>query len=214
MTFRVLIVDDHQVARLGMAELLRGSDFSIAAEVSSGAEAMEFLATGEKVDLVLLDIRMPKSDGLSVLQSLRQNYETLKVVVVSGYDNPTYIARAAALGADDYVLKSVSPQSIQNSLACVAAGSGLSGESRMRRTLRLMKQEVHVDDLPPELPVTSREAQVLRHIALGLGNKEIAISLDISGETVKEHVQNILRKIKAADRTDAAVRAVRLGLCD
>ena len=96
----------------------------------------------------------------------------------------------------------------------IIRGEKPGDDSAMSRVQRLMSEEVNPDDLPDNLPLTGREGQVLRHIALGLSNKEIGRSLKISVETVKEHVQNILRKIDANDRTDAAVRAVRAGMLD
>ncbi|MGB7329140.1 MAG: response regulator transcription factor [Rubripirellula sp.] len=214
MTLRVLIVDDHEVARNGISDLLQAQGFSVAGSVSSGDEALVHLDEDSNVDLVLLDIQMPKLDGLNVLQKFQAKHESVKVVVMSAYDNPTYIARAAALGAADYLLKGVSYEKMHDALSCVAGGLDRPSESRLEKISNLMRQEIDPKDLPPELPLTGREAQVLRHMALGLSNKEIAKSLGISVETAKEHVQNILRKVGATDRTDAAVRAVKLGLAD
>jgi DNA-binding NarL/FixJ family response regulator len=138
----------------------------------------------------------------------------LPVVILSAYDNLTYIARAAALGASDYVLKSRRHGDVQVSLQRAVRQELPSPHSMMARVHRMMREEVVTVDLPDGFPLTNREAQVLRHVALGLSNKEIGKSLAISVETVKEHVQNILRKVKAADRTDAAVRAIQAGIVD
>ena len=112
------------------------------------------------------------------------------------------------------MLKSAKRETLQLAINKAVNGAPLGPCSRMLRIREVMTQEVDTSTLPPELPLTSREAQVLRHIALGLSNKEIAVSLNISVETVKEHVQNVLRKVDANDRTDAAVRAVKLGMVD
>lgn len=213
MTLKVLIVDDHEVARRGVSELLQVTGFFVEGSVSTGQEALLILQGGG-IDVVLLDVQMPQSDGLATLERIREAHVRLPVVVFSAYDNPTYIARAAALGAQDYVVKNCSFEVLGECLRRAANGGGPIANSRLARIQQLMSEEVDVQTLPPELPLTSREAQVLRHIGLGLSNREIARSLTISIETVKEHVQNILRKINATDRTDAAVRAVKLGLVD
>jgi DNA-binding NarL/FixJ family response regulator len=132
----------------------------------------------------------------------------------SSYDNPTYVARAVALGATDYVLKSDGKAKIHATLEKVVKENAPVELGLLSRIKQTMTQKVNLKTLPGELTLTQREAQVLRHIGLGLSNKEIARSLVISVETVKEHVQNILRKMGANDRTDAAVRAIRLGVVE
>ena len=210
MSKKILIVDDHEAARVGLVCMLEPEGFEIAGSVATGEEALEKLKH-EATDLVLMDIRIPHADGLAVLGRIRSQSD-LPVVFLSAYDNPTYVARAAAMGADDYLVKNGSAGSLGDALKRVLAGDGPTEGGRMATIQREMRKEVDPDSLPPELPLTGREAQVLRHMALGLSNKEIAKSLVISVETVKEHVQNVLRKMKATDRTEAAVRAIRLGL--
>lgn len=213
MSLKVLIVDDHEVARVGISYLLQDRGFLVCGSVASGGEAAEIVKT-ESFDVVLLDIRMPNDDGLATIELIRQSRAGLPIVILSAYDNPTYVARAAALGANGYVLKSGSTQELDESLSRAANGDDPPTSSPLVSVRRLMREDVDVTTLPPAFPLTSREAQVLRHIALGLSNKEIARSLTISVETVKEHVQNVLRKISANDRTDAAVRAVKSGIVD
>ncbi len=130
--------------------------------------------------------------------------------MLSTYDNPTYVARAVALGARDYVLKGASRQQIIDTIVATAEGRGPQHAGQLLRVAGTMGTSPLSDGEPS--PLTTRETQVLRHVALGLSNKEIGRSLAISIETVKEHVQNILRKIAASDRTQAAVWAVRKGL--
>jgi len=209
MSIRLLVADDHEVIRTGLASLLAGSDIEIVAEAANGKET---IAQAEKVrpDVILLDIRMPDGDGLSTLEKLRSKVPDSRVVMLSTYDNPTYIARAVALGASDYVLKGSSREAILNTITAAAEGESPSRSGELRRVAGAMKVRQVLDD--DEVPLTQRETQVLRHVALGLSNKEIGRSLEISVETVKEHVQNILRKIAVSDRTQAAVWAVRRGL--
>jgi DNA-binding NarL/FixJ family response regulator len=209
MSIRVLVADDHEVIRTGMASLLAGSEIEIVAQAANGKEAVE-QAAKHKPDVVLLDIRMPDGDGLAALEKLRSRVPESRVVMLSTYDNPTYIARAVALGASDYVLKGSSRDAIINTITAAAQGESPSRAGELRRVAGAMKVRQVLDD--DEVPLTQRETQVLRHVALGLSNKEIGRSLEISVETVKEHVQNILRKIAVSDRTQAAVWAVRKGL--
>ncbi len=209
MSVRLLIADDHEVIRTGLITLLQGSGIEVVGQAASGKETVK-LAEQLKPDVVLLDIRMPDGDGLSTLEKLRQKVPSTKVVMLSTYDNPTYVARAVALGASDFVLKGATREAIIETIKAAAAGESPSRSGELRRVASTMKIRQVVDD--DEVPLTQRETQVLRHVALGLSNKEIGRSLEISVETVKEHVQNILRKIAVNDRTQAAVWAVRKGL--
>jgi DNA-binding NarL/FixJ family response regulator len=130
--------------------------------------------------------------------------------MLSTFDNPTYIARSVALGACDYVLKGSTREAMVATITAAGKGESPSRSGELRRIAAAMKVRQAIDD--EDVPLTQRETQVLRHVALGLSNKEIGRSLEISVETVKEHVQNILRKIAVSDRTQAAVWAVRKGL--
>ena len=209
MSIRLLVCDDHEVIRIGMTSLLAGTDIEIVAEAANGEEAVK-QALKTRPDVILLDVRMPDGDGLAALEQLRAKVPASRVVMLSTYDNPTYIARAVALGASDYVLKGSSRNDIIATITAAAEGRSPSRSGELERIANTMKIRQAIDD--DEVPLTQRETQVLRHVALGLSNKEIGRSLGISVETVKEHVQNILRKITVSDRTQAAVWAVRKGL--
>jgi DNA-binding NarL/FixJ family response regulator len=206
MSVKVLVADDHEVVRRGLASLFAGSDIKIVAEAKNGDEAVK-LAKKHKPDVILLDIRMPDTDGLDALEKIRRDRPDQRVVMLSTYDNPTYVARAVALGACDYVLKGSSRNELVSAINAAATGQPPSRAGELRRVQSTMATREPSDD--EDVPLTQRELQVLRHIALGLSNKEIGRSLGISVETVKEHVQNILRKIAVTDRTQAAVWAVR-----
>jgi len=153
---------------------------------------------------------MPDEDGLVTLERLRTQVPDSRVVMLSAFDNPTYVARAVVWGASDYLLKGSSRENLIAAIEAAAAGASPSDFGEIRRMADTLQSRRKVDEA--DVPLTQREIQVLRHLALGLSNKEIARSLQISIETVKEHVQNILRKIAAKDRTQAAVWAVRKGL--
>lgn len=209
MSITLLVCDDHEVIRTGLASLLAGTDIEIVGEAANGKEALK-QAQKLKPDVILLDVRMPDGDGLSILEKLRAKVPDSRVVMLSTYDNPTYIARSVALGASDYVLKGSSREDIVATIEAAGRGESPSRSGELRRIAGAMKVRQVLDD--DDVPLTQRETQVLRHVALGLSNKEIGRSLEISVETVKEHVQNILRKIAVSDRTQAAVWAVRKGL--
>ena len=207
---RVVVADDHEVVRCGLVNLLDGTDVEIVAEASSG-EAAVSLAMKHKPDVILLDIRMsPGNDGLKALEKIRNDAPSVRCIMLTTFDNPTYIARAVASGAHDYILKGCSREELLESIAGAASGQLPLRAGELRRVATTMANRVVTPD--PDVPLTQREMQVLRHVALGLSNKEIAQSLTISVETVKEHVQNILRKLAVGDRTQAAVWAVRRGL--
>lgn len=210
MISKLLIVDDHEVVRVGLAVLLASDEIVVVGKTGSVDEAVQ-LAKTHQPDLVMLDVRMAGADGLTAMANIRAVSDNTKFVVLSTYDNPTYVARAVALGASDYLLKGSSRAQILASLQQVASDEPLENESLLRRIRTTMRQ-TEFCDASEGLPLTTRELQVLRHLGLGLSNREIGTSLAISVETVKEHVQNILRKLNAIDRTDAAVRAVKLGV--
>jgi DNA-binding NarL/FixJ family response regulator len=210
MSVKVLIADDHEVVRSGLVSMLAGSEVKVVAEAASGDEAVKMSAK-HKPDVVLLDIRMPDTDGLDALEKIHRDQPETRVVMLSTYDNPTYVARAVALGASDYVLKGANRKELIATIVAAAEGKSPSATGELRRVAGAMSKN-GPNGNGEEVPLTVRETQVLRHVALGLSNREIGRSLAISIETVKEHVQNILRKISLTDRTQAAVWAVRKGL--
>lgn len=209
MTIKVVVADDHEVVRSGLANLLKGSNIEIVGEAVDGDEAVE-KTMKHHPDVVLMDIRMPNRDGLSALEAIRGKMPDARVVMLSTYDNPTYVARSVALGATDFVLKGSTRQELVDVITRAASGDEPLDTSVLRRVKRVMRRRHERED--DGIPLTNRELQVLRHVALGLSNREIGQSLGISIETVKEHVQNILRKLDVNDRTQAAVWAVRRGV--
>lgn len=206
MAISLVIVDDHEVVRAGIKSLLQGTDIRIVAEADNGAAGLK-LANKHKPDLVLLDVRMPDMDGLNCLARIKLDHPNVPVVMFSGYDNPTYVARSVALGAAGYISKSASKKEIIDAIHAAAKGETIWTREELRRvTGALATPRVGAE---VEVPLTKRENEVLKQLAFGLTNKEIAQALGISYETVKEHVQHILRKIGVSDRTQAAVWAVR-----
>jgi DNA-binding NarL/FixJ family response regulator len=209
MSIKLLIADDHEVVRTGLCSMLAGSEIEVVAQATTGDEVIS-LVLSHQPDVVLLDIRMPQTDGLNCLGRLKMDHPTLPVLMLSTYDNPTYAARAVALGANGYILKGTSRDRLLESLRTAAAGENAWTREELRRvTGALATPRINAD---VEVPLTQRESEVLRYLVQGLTNKEIAGVLQISYETVKEHVQHILRKVGVSDRTQAAVWAVRNGL--
>jgi DNA-binding NarL/FixJ family response regulator len=192
-----------------MREMLKGTDIQIDAEAESGEKVLEILAQ-RKFDVVLLDVRMNNGDGLYTLGRIKLDYPHIPVMIYSAYDNPTYVARAVALGAAGFVLKSDSRARLLDAIKAIASGATSWTREELRRVTGALATPRVLSDV--EVPLTQRESEVLQHLSNGSTNKEIAIALQISYETVKEHVQHVLRKIGVSDRTQAAVWAVRKNL--
>jgi DNA-binding NarL/FixJ family response regulator len=189
--------------------LLQGSDIRVVAEASDGNSGFK-QANKHRPDMVLLDVRMPEGDGLNCLARIKLDLPDIPVVMFSAHDNPTYIARSVALGASGYLLKSASRKELIDAIHAAAGGDTIWSRDELRRVTGALAAPRNGSDV--EVPLTKRESEVLKQLAFGLTNKEIAQSLGISYETVKEHVQHILRKIGVSDRTQAAVWAVRKNL--
>ena len=209
MAIKLLVADDHEVVRAGLKSILTGTDIKIVGEATSGDAALK-MALKHNPDVVLLDIRMPDGDGLTALGRIKLDRPKMPILIWSAFDNPTYIARAVALGANGYVLKSGTRDKLLQAIRTSATGENTWTREELRRVTGALATPRLAADI--EIPLTQRESEVLRQLALGLTNKEIALALKISYETVKEHVQHVLRKVGVSDRTQAAVWAVRRGL--
>lgn len=209
MSIRVIVVDDHVVVRRGLERIFEGTDIEVVAEAASAEQALSLVSI-ISAQIILLDVRMTGGDGLSCLGRLKLDYPDLSVLIYSTYNNPTYVARAVALGAAGYVLKGAPKEDLFDAIRRVAAGESVWTREELRRvTGALATPRLNLD---VEVPLTQRESDVLKQLTFGQTNKEIAQSLNISYETVKEHVQHILRKVGVSDRTQAAVWAVRKGV--
>jgi DNA-binding NarL/FixJ family response regulator len=209
VAIKLIIADDHVVIRMGLARLLEGQGVDIVAETSSGKET---LAKTRKLnpDVLLMDVVMPDVDGLDTLERVRKAVPQTKVIMMSAIDNPTYTARAMASGAATFLLKDAPGKEFVSTIKRVAKGESLGGDTRASNMKTVL--DTRPDPKADDVPLTKREYQVVRHLALGLSNREIASSLGISIETVKEHVQNVLRKLDCQSRTAVAMWAVKKGL--
>lgn len=208
MPISLMIVDDQEVVRLGLRRLLADTDFEIVDEAATASDALT-RSVATKADVLLLDVRLPETDGLNLLARLKLDRPDLPVVLFSAYENPSFVARAVALGASGYVTKGTPKADLLAALKSAARGELAWTREELRKvTASLATPRANYDI---EAPLTRRESEVLRYLALGRTNKQIAEDLKISYETVKEHVQHVLRKIGVNDRTQAAVWAVRSG---
>lgn len=208
----VVVIDDHELVRLGVQEILRGTAHTVVGEASNAADALA-VCSSLAPRVVLLDIRFDQQasgSSFELIGQIRQISPHTRVIVFSAYDHPGYVARAMASGAHDYLLKGASADEVIRAIEAAAAGQPSERASGLRRVVGMMANRAEVEN--GDCPLTPRETQVLKEIALGLSNKEIAEALSISVETVKEHVQNLLRKLAVNDRTQAAVWAIRQGI--
>lgn len=209
MAIRLLIAEDHEAVRLGIRGLLEATDIQIVAEAETGEGAAR-LARELDLDVALLDVRMPHGDGLTALGRIKQIKPELPVLMFSAYDNPMYVARAVALGGCGFLLKSVRRAEFVQAIRTAAAGKEVWTNEQLRYASSALATPRYGTEL--EVSLTRREGEVLKRVSLGQTNREIAESLGVSAETVKEHIRAILQKIGVADRTQAAVWAVRKDL--
>ncbi len=208
----VLIVDDHKVVRQGVRAFLDTQpDITVVGEAESGAEAVK-LAGEYAPDVVLMDLVMPGMDGVEATRQLKQASPRTQVIVLTSYHQDEHIFPAIRAGALSYLLKDVGPEELAE-----AARQAAKGEAVLHpRVASRVVQELHgaraEDDLNPFTELSERELEVLRLIAAGMSNADIAEQLVISEKTVKSHVSNILSKLHLGDRTQAAVYAWREGV--
>lgn len=210
---RVLVVEDQTLVREGLCTLLRlVPDIEVADQAGDGEAALEAIAAA-RPDVVLLDLRMPRLDGLGVLRALHQRGDPVPVLVLTTFDDDEALLEAVRHGARGYLLKDVSLEQLAEAVRTVAAGGELIHPSlsmRLVRTLAGRPSSFDALDLPDRL--TRREQTVLRLAAAGCGNDEIADALGLATGTVKNHISTILSKLGVRDRTRAVLRAYELGL--
>lgn len=205
----LLIAHPKELIRAGIRAMLAGSSVKIAGE-SSDAKSALTLAKKHRPDVVLLDAAIPGGDAFELVTKLAKVIPATRFILVSAIDNPTYMARARAVGAANLLLMGFSQRELVTAIDSAATGKAAPVASPFAKIVASMQPRDA--RAARDSGLTPRESQVLSHIALGLSNDEIARSLSISVETVKEHVQNLLRKLAVNDRTQAAVWAVQAGV--
>ena len=202
-----MIADDHILMREGIKQLLEfDGKIEVIAEANDGEECLEKLKT-VKPEVLLLDINMPKKNGIEVLKSIRNQNLKVKVLILTVHTEIEYLLKAVDIGVDGYILKDSESAELKRAIMTV-----LEGESYIQSSLipalnsRLIARDVDKEKIDS---LTKRELEVLVQVANGMFNKEIANTLNISERTVKNHLSNIFRKIEVSDRTQAAVFAIK-----
>ena len=206
---KLLIADDHPLARSGIKALLADTGIKVVADVSSGPAAVKY-ALEHDVDVVLMDVCMPEGDGITALGRIKLDKPDLPILMFSAFDNPAYVARAVALGASGFLLKGCTRDELVKAITSAAEGESVFTRDALRRVTASMATPRLTADI--EVALTKREGEVLQQLAKGLTNKDIAKTLNIGYETVKEHIQHIFGKIGVTDRTQAALWALHKGL--
>jgi DNA-binding NarL/FixJ family response regulator len=201
-TIRVLCVDDHPLVRKGIASILANeADMELVGEANNGREAVS-LFKEHKPDVTLMDLRMPEIDGTSATRMIRQEAPDARIIALTSYDGDQDIYRALEAGVRGYILKEMVHTEVVRAIRTVHSGK------------RLMPQEVaeRLSEYFPQVALTPREVEVLGCVAKGMANKEIATRLGTASGTVKMHIQNILAKLGASDRTHAVTIAMERGI--
>jgi len=201
-SIRILIADDHYVVRMGLAALVETEpDLQVVGEASDGAQVVQLYRKFEP-DLVLMDLRMPRGDGITATREIREKYPRARILMLTTYDGDDDIHKALSAGASGYLLKNSTRESLIPAIRAVAAGQRwIPQEVASRLAARKMFEEL-----------TPREIDVLHQLAKGRANKEIADVLKISEHTVKDHLKSILGKLHVADRTEAVTAALQRGI--
>lgn len=208
MPVRVLITDDHPVVREGLEFMLGlNADIELVGTAADGEEALRYIPI-LKPDVVLMDMRLPGPDGAEVTGAIKARHPEVRVLILTAEADGETLRRALAAGADGFMLKTARPTELATAILDVASGRSVVAPSLTGALFAAARG----GGGPPASPLSDREAQVLQLLANGQTNKEIAASLFVSEATVKTHVENILRKLGVADRTQAVAEAFRRGL--
>lgn len=207
MSIKIMLADDHVLMREGIRQLLEfDGSIEVIAEANDGEECMEKLQE-VKPQVLLLDINMPRKNGIEVLEEIKKANMDVKVLILTVHNEVEYLLRAVDIGVNGYILKDSESAELKKAINIIC-----NGESYIQPKLipalnnRLVARDIDKDKIEA---LTSRELEVLALIANGMFNKEIAIALNISERTVKNHISNIFRKIEVSDRTQVAVFAIK-----
>ena len=203
----VMLADDHVLIREGIKQLLEfDGSMKVIAEASDGIECLEKLKN-VKPDILLLDINMPNMNGIDVLKELKEKNDPLKVLILTVHSEVEYLVKAVDIGANGYILKDSGSAELKQAInAVIDEGSYIQPNLIPALNSRLINRDMDREKLAS---LTKREVEILTQVACGIFNKEIAVNLNISERTVKNHISNIFKKIDASDRTQAAVFAIR-----
>lgn len=207
MSTKVMLVDDHALIREGIKQLLEfDGSIDVIEQASDGAECLEKLQHVQP-DILLLDINMPNVNGIEVLEEIKKKNIPVKVLMLTVHSEAEYLVQAVDIGANGYILKDSGSEELKKAIQSV-----MDGDSYIQPSLipslnsRLVNRDIDKEKIAA---LTKREMEILTQIASGMFNKEIAMNLNISERTVKNHISNIFKKIDVSDRTQAAVFAIR-----
>jgi DNA-binding NarL/FixJ family response regulator len=217
---RILIVDDHALVRRGMSYVVKeGFPEADVVEAEGTAAALQVLRAGTKMDLALVDVRMPDLDGLELLRSMKLEWPDVPVIMLSTYENAPYVKRALADGAAGYLLKDATPEDLSQAINVAMSGSGNVLSPRVianlfedQDGLRGRENGHGGNSRRNEFSLTARENDILALLSEGRSNREIAQALFLSEKTVKAHLAAIFRKLGCTNRTQAAMAAVQMGV--
>ena len=210
MAIRIMITDDHSMIREGLKNLLElEGDIEVVAEAENGIECLDKL-DDVNPDVLLLDINMPKMNGLEVLQNLKERKSKVKVLVLTVHNETEYLMKAVDIGINGYVLKDSESSELKKAIFAIAEGENYIQPSLIpalnNKMIEKNENELKIDSL------TKREVQVLKELAVGKFNRDIAKEMEISERTVKNHISSIFKKLDVTDRTQAAVFAIKNNL--
>lgn len=214
MRIRVLIADDQALVRSGFRLILeKRPDLEVVAEAEHGEEAVR-LTQQLQPDLILMDIRMPKLDGIEATRTIVASGSTARILVLTTFDLDEYVYAALRAGASGFLLKDVRPAELVDGIRLVAAGNALLGPTVTQRLLERFLQTEHPQRMASEAigKLTGREREILSLLASGLSNGELAVRLVVSEATIKSHVSSVLRKLGVRDRVQAVIAAYDGGL--
>jgi DNA-binding NarL/FixJ family response regulator len=208
-----VIADDHPMVRAGLKSMLAASRINVVGEAGDGQSALEMVKKLQP-QVVLMDIRMPNVDGIQSLEAIRAAKLATKVIMVTTYRSTSYLLRSLSAGAGGFVLKDISREELLAAIYSVADGSSLVDSHFLQDVLRSLEEAEGNKEKPPELvePLTAREMDILKLMVEGLTNQAIGDVLGLSAGTVKGYAQTVIHKLDTTDRTQAAVKAIRLGL--
>ena len=210
---RILIADDHPLLREALAQVFsKQKDMEVVGKAADGEEAVE-LATQLKPDIVMMDIMMPKLDGIEASKQIKRVAPNIAVLILTAYDDDNYVLGLLEAGAAGYLLKSARGEDLVGAIRAIQAGESVLHPSIIERLLKraMVKSTGTMNSKATEL-LSERETETLKLLATGMSNKQIAEELSLSLRTVKAHMSNIFTKMNVASRSEALVEALKLGL--
>jgi len=220
---KVLIADDHTLFREGLKRLLETEkDIKVVGETSTGRQTLDrllcpharhgALPVASFPDIVLLDINLPDINGIKIAHTLKQKNENIKIIILSMYEDEAHILQAFNTGADGYAIKTMPPEEVIKAIKHVAAGETVIPRSLTPRLISGLRKVSGQEVKKGMFDITQREVEIIAYLAQGLSNKEIAFNLKTKTKTVKNQMNNILSKLNVANRTQAVLKAIKLGI--